>query len=241
MFVRLYEQQEVDGVAYEWSLLAHLAQQGVPVPTRVEGPEPGEVRVAGRPVAVFRQVQGEDLCQGLVNAARCEPVGRALARAHVAGASFLVVREGRFRLADVARLLGVASAANRPELAKPVARLQALHAELEAALSGPLAALPRGVIHGDLFRDNVLWQGDRDCCAARLGERQRWLHRVRPGGHAARLVLRRQARLAARASAMRRGYRSERALTSIWSGPACGGPCGSPACASPQRASSTST
>jgi homoserine kinase type II len=42
-----------------------------------------------------------------------------------------------------------------------VARLQSLHAELTRALAGELAALPRGVIHGDLFRDNVLWQGDR--------------------------------------------------------------------------------
>jgi len=115
--------------------------------------------VAGRPVAVFRQVTGEDLCQALVSAARTERVGFALARAHVAGQSFPVVREGRFRLEDVVRLLGVASAARRPELAAPVARLQALHGELIRALSGPLAGLPRGVIHGDLFRDNVLWQG----------------------------------------------------------------------------------
>src|SRR5688500_6564292 len=79
VFVRMYEQQEVEGVAYEWSLLAHLVQQGVPVPGRVEGPAPGEVRVAGRPVAVFQQVTGEDLCQRLVSAARTEPVGRALA------------------------------------------------------------------------------------------------------------------------------------------------------------------
>jgi homoserine kinase type II len=86
-------------------------------------------------------------------------VGAALARAHVAGASFPVVREGRFRLEDVARLLAVAGSAQRPELAQPVARLQALHGELEVALNGPLASLPRGVIHGDLFRDNVLWQG----------------------------------------------------------------------------------
>lgn len=159
VFVRLYEQQEVEGVAYEWSLLDHLASRGVPVPERVQGPSPGEVRVSGRPVAVFRQVLGEDLCQSMVDGRRTEPVGAALAQAHAAGQTFPVVREGRFRLEDVARLLGVARAARRSELAGPVARLTALHAELEQALAGPLAALPRGVIHGDLFRDNVLWQG----------------------------------------------------------------------------------
>src|SRR5690349_11341499 len=69
-FVRLYEQQEVDGVAYEWSLLAHLAAGGVPVPRRVEGPQPGELRVAGKPVAVFGEVRGEDFCQALVRPGR---------------------------------------------------------------------------------------------------------------------------------------------------------------------------
>jgi homoserine kinase type II len=161
VFVRLYEQQEVEGVDYEWRLLAHLGASGVQVPQRVVGPGPGEIRVLGRPVAVFREVQGEDLCQARVDGARTEPVGAALARAHVASKTFPVVREGRFRLADVQRLLQQAEQAQRSELAAPVLRLMRLHDELAQAFAGPLAQLPRGVIHGDLFRDNVLWQGHR--------------------------------------------------------------------------------
>jgi homoserine kinase type II len=160
-FVRLYEQQEADGVAYEWSLLSHLLAHGVPVPPRREGPEPGVLRVLGRPVAVFDEVRGEDLCQGLVTPQRTRPVGAALARAHRASESFGIVREGRFRPEDVARLLKRAEGAGRAELSAPVARLSALHVELSAALGAELRALPRGVTHGDLFRDNVLWQGDQ--------------------------------------------------------------------------------
>ncbi|MET0340032.1 MAG: homoserine kinase [Polyangiales bacterium] len=156
-FVRLYEQQDIDGVAYEWQLLAHLATRGVPLPRRIEGPAPGEVRVGGKPVAVFEAVTGEDLCQARVTSERARKVGEALARASLAGADFGVRREGRFTFDDIVRLLDVASAAGRVELTAPIARLRALH----AALTASAPSLPRGVVHGDLFRDNVLWQGEQ--------------------------------------------------------------------------------
>lgn len=156
VFVRLYEQQDVDGVAYEWTLLDHLMQRGVPVPPRIAGPAPGALRVAGKPVAVFEQVAGQDLCQKLITASRAHRVGVALARASRAGEDFAVRREGRFTFSDIVRLLDLASAAERPELAAHIARLRALHAELAATAP----ELPRGVVHGDLFRDNVLWQGE---------------------------------------------------------------------------------
>jgi homoserine kinase type II len=157
VFVRLYEQQDVDGVAYEWALLDHLLAREVPVPPRVVGPEAGALRVGGRPVAVFRAVRGEDLCQARVTEARVEAVGEALARASRAGEDFPIRREGRFTFADIDRLLADASAAERPELRACIARLRDLHAELTATAP----ALPRGVVHGDLFRDNVLWDGER--------------------------------------------------------------------------------
>jgi len=160
-FVRLYEQQEVEGVAYEWSLLSHLGAEGVLVPARIEGPAPGAFRVGGRPVAVFAEVRGEDLCQARVSAERVRRVGGALGAAHRAGLSFATQREGRFRLEDVAALLDRAEAAGRPELAAPIARLRAVHAQVKQALAGPFSGLARGVIHGDLFRDNVLWQDER--------------------------------------------------------------------------------
>lgn len=156
VFVRLYEQQEAEGVAYEWALIDHLRIEGVPVPERVVGPGPGEVRVLGRPVAVFRAVTGEDLCQARVDVDRARAVGCALARASRAGQTFPIVREGRFGLPDVKRLLELASERGVEELVMPIARLRLLHAEL----SEKFPTLPQGVVHGDLFRDNVLWQGD---------------------------------------------------------------------------------
>ena len=157
VFVRLYEQQEVDGVEYEWALLDHLMARGVAVPPRIRGPEPGALRVSGRPVAVFEAVAGRDICQAGVTAERVEAVGEALARASRAGQDFAVRREGRFTFADITRLLDRAHEAARPELAASITRLRALHAELTATAPD----LPRGVVHGDLFRDNVLWHDER--------------------------------------------------------------------------------
>jgi len=157
-FVRLYEQQDVDGVVYEWALVDFLAKGGVPLPRRIPGPAAGELRVHGKPVVVYELVHGEDLCQARVDAARARAVGAALARASRVGREFPVIRAGRFGLPDVAVLLDRALTAGRPELAPSITRLKALHGELSERLP---AGLPTGVVHGDLFRDNVLWDGDQ--------------------------------------------------------------------------------
>lgn len=156
VFVRVYEEQGVDGVAYEWALLAHLAARGLPVPRRVPGPPPGALRVADKPTACFELAGGEELCQARVDAARVTRVGRLLARAHRASSDFPIRREGRFTRADVrARLDGIARLA-RPALTAAVARLSEALDEVDAAWD---PTLPSGVIHGDLFRDNVRWEG----------------------------------------------------------------------------------
>jgi homoserine kinase type II len=157
-FVRVYEQQEAEGVAYEWALVDHLAARGVAVAQRIEGPAAGELRVENKPVAVFARVHGEELCQRLVTADYAHEVGRALALAARAAESFPIVRSGRFTLGNVRALHARARAEARPELDETLARLSQLADELEMNLP---TSLPRGVVHGDLFRDNVLWQGHR--------------------------------------------------------------------------------
>lgn len=157
-FARIYEEQDTDGVAYEWALLAHLGAAGLPVPRRVEGPGPGSLRIAGKPTAVFEVIHGEEVCQRLVDAERAAAVGSLLARAHRATATFEERREGRFTRADVRRRLEEVAALGRPELGEAVGTLRATLDEVDAAWD---RTLPSGVIHGDLFRDNVRWEGQR--------------------------------------------------------------------------------
>ncbi len=158
VFARIYEEQETDGVAYEWALLDHLGGAGLPVPRRVLGPAPGQLRVAGKPVGVFEAMGGEESCQAGVTEARIAALGRFLAESHAAGATFPTRREGRFGLATLRPRLEALEAAGHADLADV---LPVLRESLDEIDAGWDATLPGGVVHGDLFRDNVRWEGDR--------------------------------------------------------------------------------
>ena len=153
-FARIYEEQEQDGVAYEWALLDHLTSKGLPVAQRVLGPRPGAIRIDGKPIAVFSLVAGDESCQALVSEARAHAVGTFLGQAHAALQTFEIRRASRFAFPSLRERLDSIDAANRAELQEPAKHLRA---NVEALLRADTSALTRGVIHGDLFRDNVKW------------------------------------------------------------------------------------
>ena len=124
---------------------------------RIEGTEPGEIRVEGKPTALFERIGGQESCQARVSASRAQKVGRALARCHLAGANFPWERESRFGHHEVEMRLARIEAAGRPELAELLPRLK--KRLLRVAQAWP-TTLPSGLIHGDLFRDNVRWEED---------------------------------------------------------------------------------
>ena len=157
VFLRIYEEQEREGVEYEWALLKHLVSKGVPLPRILSGPEPGALKIEGKPVALFELVGGEEYCQKMITPARAASVGDALARVHLAGRDFPIRKASRFGRRELRERLELAEAADRPELREVLAELHRLLDEIEAR---PARELPGGIIHGDLFRDNVKYQGD---------------------------------------------------------------------------------
>ena len=157
LFLRVYEEQDASGARDEAELLTHLAARGVltagPL-SRRDGAFVSEMHK--KPAAVFPWMAGGMRCQASVSLADARRVGEALGRIHAAGAD-AKRGAGRFQAADLfTRLERVALCPN----ADLAAQAGPLERELTAWSARRNPDLPRGLVHGDLFRDNVLWSDD---------------------------------------------------------------------------------
>jgi homoserine kinase type II len=161
-FLRVYEEQTLATAAHEATLLAHLAAHGVVTPRPLalgRHPDAFIAAHAGKPVAVFPWIEGEILCQGRVTPDAAAQVGEALARVHLAGESLGGAPPTRFGSAELERRLRTLRATSlSPELRDVVQRLSI---ELERHAARPTGGEGVGLVHGDLFRDNVLWTRGR--------------------------------------------------------------------------------
>jgi len=146
-FLRIYEEQDAHGAGAELEMVAELARRGVRTPVALLGAR----TLAGKPAALFPWVSGTIRCQRAVSARDVTAIGSALAKLHAAG-SDVHAGDGRFHPdALVVRLQTIDPSSF------PVERLRRT---LEALVERT-PAVPRGLIHGDLFRDNVLWDGEK--------------------------------------------------------------------------------
>jgi homoserine kinase type II len=152
----LYEKRvREEDLPFFLGLMEHLAGRGVrcPIPVRDRsGKALG--RIAGRPAAIITFLEG--LSVKRPGAVHCRAVGETLARLHDAGRDFPMVRPNALSLAEWGPLFAAAEhAADRvaPGLA---ARTRSDLADLGGAWP---VGLPTGVIHADLFTDNVFFVG----------------------------------------------------------------------------------
>jgi len=137
-------------------LMEHLALAGITCPQPV-APRAGDAlgELAGRPAAIFTFLEGVSVRRPQVG--HCAALGRAMAGLHIAGRDFKLHRGNALSLSGWRTL--AQSAGARADTV--IAGLSSLIAEELAHLSKHWPdELPRGVIHADLFPDNVFFLGE---------------------------------------------------------------------------------
>jgi homoserine kinase type II len=154
----LYERRVAAAdVPFFLALMEHLASRGLTCPQPVKD-RAGKTlgKLAGRPAALVTFLDG--LWIRRPSPAHCAAVGEALAKLHLAAGDFDQKRANTLSVAGWRSLYESAGARAdqvQPGLSAAVAKELA---QLEAAWPRDL---PQGVIHADLFPDNVFFLGDR--------------------------------------------------------------------------------
>jgi homoserine kinase type II len=156
LFARLYEEQGEAGAGAELELVRALGAAGVAIAPALPVVSGAAPSYAGKPFALFPWIDGEVVCQKRVTIDHCRRVGAALAKVHLASPFLPRLGPGRFGPEHLLERLERVKASQRTEFFDD-AELIREALERYRALRDP--ELPSGVVHGDLFRDNVLWQG----------------------------------------------------------------------------------
>lgn len=150
----LFEKLTARELPFYLRLMAHLSGHGIPCPRPIAN-RTGRLlgRLNGKPAALVSFLPGKDV--EAPAAGQCAQAGAMLANIHAAGASYAAKIENprgskwwTSVAPRVARFLGAEDAALLREEVRYQSRLR-------------LRGLPRGAIHADLFRDNVLFENGR--------------------------------------------------------------------------------
>jgi homoserine kinase type II len=154
----LFERLDADHLPFYLRLMQHLAHHGIPVPD----PQPdakGTIlhSLCGKPAAVVNRLRGHsELAPG---AQHCAELGEVLARMHLAARDY----DGR-----QPNLRGLAWWNETVPVVLPFldpAQAALIRSELayqnHVAACAAYAALPRGAVHADLFRDNAMFEEGR--------------------------------------------------------------------------------
>jgi homoserine kinase type II len=154
----LYEKRvNPDDLPFFLNLMDHLSAKGLSCPQPVRA-RSGTVlgTLNGRPAAVVTFLDG--VWHRKVTPAHCHALGGELARMHALGADFSMVRENNLSVSSWRPLLESCG----PQSDEVKAGLYAfLEAEIDFLEKNWPKDLPRGVVHADLFPDNVFFLGDR--------------------------------------------------------------------------------
>ena len=154
----LFERLNHEQLPFYLYLMKHLAEKGIPVPNPAANSD-GDIlyTLCDKPAAVVNRLLGKS--QLAPNAFHCAAVGAMMARMHLAGEDYNRSQPNLRGLAWWNDTVPVVL----PYLEEDQARL--LQSELafqnHIAQGAAYQALPKGPVHADLFRDNVMFEGEK--------------------------------------------------------------------------------
>jgi len=155
----LYEKRVAKGdLPFFLNLMMHLASRGISCPQPLKNRSGEALSVlAGRPAAIINFLEG--VWPRKPNVVHCAGVGQALAKMHLAGADFSMARANALSVSGW-RPLFEQAAARADEVQHGLRDF--IGTELDH-LEGNIwpKHLPQGVIHADLFPDNVFFLGEQ--------------------------------------------------------------------------------
>ena len=150
----LFETLTTDELPHFMRLLSHLAKHNIPCPKPQPDRQANLLReLNNKPAAVFKRLSG--IATTLPSIEQCREIGLQLANVHRCTQNYVFPIKNNHDLGGCKTLLN-----------KINARLSAtdralINDELLFQATNSLAALPQGLIHADLFRDNVLFVDNR--------------------------------------------------------------------------------
>jgi homoserine kinase type II len=150
----IFEKNSQAELPYFVDLMSHLAKRGVLCPTPMNDKNGVALQtLKGKPALIVSCLQGKDIAIPTIE--QVQQVARALAHMHVQGADYqapsINQRNKAWRIATAQKVLPNLSEADQ----------DLLNSELNYLHKVDFSHLPKGVIHGDLFRDNVLFNNEK--------------------------------------------------------------------------------
>ncbi|RLL51871.1 homoserine kinase [Mariprofundus sp. EBB-1] len=153
----IFERLEADELPYFMYLMKHLASNGLECPDVMQRKDDSLLfEIDGKQGCIVSCLSGRTLDE--LNEAQLTSSGQAMAQLHLAGSDFTMHRDnptGPNWLAE-----HIAAVLDKTVELYGNTAADLLRSELNFQSTCELPALPCGVIHGDLFVDNILFEGD---------------------------------------------------------------------------------